>query len=305
VKLSKEVKVGLLALIAGIILYVGFNYLKGIDFFSPTKKYFVVYQNVEGLTVSNPVTLNGLAVGRVDELRILHDRKSAILVTVEIDDEIKVGDSTIAILANSSLLGGKEIALRLGRNSKEYKKGDTLIGMVDKSLTDIISEKALPVIDVLDSLASKLNMFLDKELGQSVKKTMINFETASTDLRETIAKSKGNITSITSNLSQLTAGLKETERKFRPIIDKMNQVADSLNDMQLKRVVNNANKAMTSLQDIMAKINNSEGSLGLLVNDKQLYRNLTDATQSLDTLLKHFDENPRYFLKPLGTKKKK
>lgn len=304
-KLSKEAKVGLLALVAGVILYVGFNFLKGIDFFSPTTKYYIVYNNVEGLTVSNPVTLNGMSVGRVDDLRILTESSNKILVTVEIDSDIKVGDSTIAILANSSLLGGKEILLRMRPNSKIFKKGDTLRSAMDKSITDIISEKALPVIDQLDSLSMKLNSLMSKEFGQSVQKTMSNFEAASGDLRETIAKNKGNITNITSNLSQLTSGLKETEKKFRPIIDKMNQVADSLNDLQLKRVVNNANLAMKNLSEITAKINNSDGSLGMLVNDKKLYQNLTDATQSLDTLLKHFDENPRYFLKPLGSKPKK
>lgn len=83
--LSKEVKVGLLALVAGIILYVGFNFLKGIDFFSPTKKYYVVYDNIAGLTVSNPVTLNGMTIGRVDQTKILTERNNKILVTLEVD----------------------------------------------------------------------------------------------------------------------------------------------------------------------------------------------------------------------------
>jgi phospholipid/cholesterol/gamma-HCH transport system substrate-binding protein len=246
-----------------------------------------------------------MAVGRVDDLRILAEKNNLILVTVEIDNEIVIGDSSVAILANSSLLGGKEIVLQLGVNSRVLGKGDTISGAIDKSLTEIISQKALPIIVSLDSLSGKLNKFMDKELGQSVKKTMTNFEVASTDLRETISRSKGNITSITSNLSQLTASLNETEKKFRPVIDKMNQVADSLNDLQLKRVVNNANQAMKSLQEIMAKINDSQGSLGMLVNDKQLYNSLNGATQSLDTLLQHFESNPRYFLKPFGTKAKK
>lgn len=303
-KLSKEVKVGLLALVAGIILYVGFNYLKGIDFFSPTKKYFVVYNDVGGLTVSNPVTLNGLSVGRVDETLILPDRGNKILVTVEINDEIKVGDGTSALLKTSSLLGGKEISLIMRPNTRLYKSGDTLRAEVDKDQLAMVTERALPIMDQLDSLAVKINMVFDHRFGKSVQNTMTNFEIASNDLRETMAKSKGNISGITSNLNQLTASLNETEKKFRPIIDKMDHLADSLNDLQLKRVVNNANAAMKNLNEITSKINNNKGTLGLLLNDRKLYDQLNETTHSLDTLIKHFQYNPRHYLKPFGSKPK-
>lgn len=303
--LSKEVKVGLLALVAGIILYVGFNYLKGIDFFSPTKKYYVVYDNVSGLTVSNPVTLNGMNVGRVDETRILINKNNRILVTLEVDDEIKVGDGTEAMLKNSSFLGGKEISLVMKPSSRVYKNGDTLVGTMEKNITDVIGEKAMPVIEQLDSMAIKLNALFDPGLQKSVHNTMSNFEAASGELKETISRSKGNISNITSNLSDLTASLTETEKKFRPILTKMDKLADSLNDLQLKRVVNNANAAMKNLQDITAKINSNNGTVGLLLNDRSLYDNLNNTSHSLDTLIKYFQYNPRYFLRPLGSKPKK
>lgn len=303
--LSKEVKVGLLALVAGIILYVGFNFLKGMDFFSRTKKYFVVYDNVSGLTQSNPVTLNGMNIGRVDQLQIMLNRSNKILVTLEISDEIVLGDSTRALLLNSSLLGGKEIGIRLGNNTKTYDNGDTLHGELDKNITEIVTEKALPIIDNLTSLSHKLDMVFDEKFSKSVKNTMTNFESASGDLRETLEKSKGDINGITSNLNQLTASLNETERKFRPVIDKMDKFADSLNDLELKRVVNNANQAMKNIQDITHKINNSNGTLGMLINDKALYENLNKSASSLDTLLRHLEHNPRHFFKPFGSKPKK
>jgi phospholipid/cholesterol/gamma-HCH transport system substrate-binding protein len=303
--LSKEVKVGLLALVAGIILYVGFNYLKGIDFFSPTKKYFVVYKNVAGLAASNPVTLNGMTIGRVAQTELLINQKNKILVTLEIDDAIQVGDSSVALLANSSLLGGKEISLVIGNSNKLYSQGDTLRGAIDKNITDIISEKALPVIDNLEQLTGKLNDVFDDKFSNSLKNTMSNFEGASGDLKETLAKSKKNISGITSDLNDLTTSLKETEKKFKPVIAKLDKFADSLNDLELKRVVNNANLAMKNIHEITAKINDSKGSIGMLINDKSLYENLNKSASSLDTLLRHFESNPRYFLKPFGSKPKK
>ncbi|HEY8401520.1 MAG TPA: MlaD family protein, partial [Cytophagaceae bacterium] len=113
--MSKEVKVGLLALVAGVILYIGFNFLKGVDFFSPTKRYYVKYDNIDGLTVSNPVILNGLVVGRVNNITLIPKENYKVVVELEIDDELTLGDSTYALLANTDLLGGKSIVLDIGK----------------------------------------------------------------------------------------------------------------------------------------------------------------------------------------------
>jgi phospholipid/cholesterol/gamma-HCH transport system substrate-binding protein len=302
VTLSKEVKVGLLALVAGIVLYVGFNYLKGIDFFSPTKKYFVVYDNVGGLTVSNPVTLNGMTVGRVDDTKIMTDRNNMILVTVEIDDKIKVGDGTIAVLKNSSFLGGKEISLTMNPNRVAFKNGDTINSTTKKEITDEIGEKAMPVINQLDSIAVKLNNVFDQDFNRNVHVMMNNFAVASNDLRETLAKNKSKISDITTDVADLTESLKETQKKFGPLVDKMNSVADTLNNLELKRVVNNANNAMKNLNEVTAKLNGKEGTLGMLIHDKALYENLNKTTADLDELVKYFNYNPKFFLRPLGSK---
>ena len=102
--MSKEFKVGLIALIAGVLLYYGFNFLKGKDFFSPTNKFYVLYDNVDGLNKSNPVIINGLAVGRVSRIQLLQDAQNLILVELDIDENIQLGDSTVASLSNTDFL---------------------------------------------------------------------------------------------------------------------------------------------------------------------------------------------------------
>ena len=303
--LSKEVKVGLLALVAGIILYVGFNFLKGMDFFSRTKKYYVVYDNVAGLTQSNPVTLNGMNIGRVEQLQIMLNKNNKILVTLEISDEIVLGDSTRALLLNSSLLGGKEIGIRLGNNTKIYDNGDTLKGELDKNITEIVSEKALPIIDNLTSLSHKLDMVFDEKFSTNVKNTMSNFESASSDLKETLEKSKGDINGITSNLNDLTASLTQTEKQLKPVIAKMDRLADSLNNLELKRVVNNANLAMKNLHDITAKINESKGTLGKMINDPTLHNELTKVAIEFKNLTRELQYNPKKYFAPFGKKPSK
>lgn len=294
--LSKEVKVGLLALVAGVILYIGFSFLKGVDFFSPTKRYYVVYSNIDGLTISNPVTLNGFTVGRVNNIKIIPERNYLIVVELDINDELQIGDSTLAVLANTDFLGGKSIDLHLGRNSKVYQNGDTLKGFKEKALTDVLGEKAMPILSNLDSTVIKLNHLFGDEMGTSVKNTMHNFEISSHNLKLAIAENRSNISNITSNLSSLTGSLKETEKSVRPLIAKMNMLADSLNDLELKATVAKLNATMTNLNSITEKINKGDGSLGALVNDKALYNDLDKSVKDLDALLLDLKQNPKKYV---------
>ena len=128
--MSKEVKVGILAVVAGVLLYFGFNFLKGNDLFSGIKKYYVKYQNVDGLTVSNPVVVNGLSNGRVSDVK-LNQQIGYIMVELEIKNDFVIGDTTKAILINSDFLGGKAIELDVGDISKPKLDGDTLEARVN------------------------------------------------------------------------------------------------------------------------------------------------------------------------------
>ena len=122
---NKEIKVGILALLCGLALYFGFNFLKGEDFFSTTNKYTVYYENVNGLTISNPVIVNGMSVGRVKTMTLENNNnKREVKVILDIRDDIPVGDSTKAVLTSDGLLGGMAIMLKMGSNTTLYKTGD-------------------------------------------------------------------------------------------------------------------------------------------------------------------------------------
>jgi phospholipid/cholesterol/gamma-HCH transport system substrate-binding protein len=296
VKISREVKVGLLALVAGAVLYIGFNFLKGVEFFSPVKRYYVVYTNIDGLSSSNPVILNGLNVGRVNSIQLLPESGYKIVVGLDVDDKLVLGDSTLAILSNSDLLGGKSILLKLGRNSKIKENGDTLTGITDKNLTQALAERAMPILSNLDSTVVKMNKVFGDELGNSIQKTLHNFEIASTDLRLTVAANKQNITTITSNLADLSESLKETQAALKPLMAHMTQFADSLNDLHLKRIVNNANAAMKNLNEITARINSGQGTMGALMNDKAAYDNMNKSIKDLDLLLLDLKANPKRYV---------
>jgi phospholipid/cholesterol/gamma-HCH transport system substrate-binding protein len=305
VKVSKEFKIGVMALVSGIILYLGFNFLKGVDFFSPTKSYYIWYDNIDGLTVSNPVVINGFTVGRVDDIVLDQNQGNRIRVEIQVNKDIVLGDSTRAILASQDLLGGKSIVLRLGSDTKIYDTGDTLLGEKDKGFMQILGDKATPVLSNLDTTIMKINTILGDETNNSIKKLLDNLVASSESLKLLMAENKRNISGITHNLNQLSGSLVQTEKELKPLLVKFNKIADSLNDLELKRVVDNANKAMTNLSSITHKINSGEGSLGALINDPQTANNLNKTIKDLDAFIVDFKYNPRHYLAPLGKKPKK
>lgn len=297
-KFSKEVKVGILAVIALTILYIGLNFLKGIDFFRPNNTYFAIYDDIDGLTVSNPVLINGLRVGMVGDIRILQNMENRILVTIEVDDDIILGDSTIALLINSDLLGSKAINLEVGRILNPRQEGDTLIARIDRGITDVIRDTAMPVVENINVSVTEVNKLLSAlsnnrnkmdNIFDSFERTSRNIETMSVENRE-------NLNRITANLQQLSEALNNPETGIKPLIANMNQFADSLNNLELKQTVERANIAMQNFSSIMESINEGEGTMGKFVKDDSLYNNLNQSIQDLDRLLIDFRENPKRYV---------
>ncbi|WP_448517847.1 MlaD family protein [Rhodoflexus sp.] len=297
-KLSSELKVGLLALIAGVILYVGFNYLKGIDFFDPTTTYYVVYDRVDGLTVSNQVQINGMSVGRVAAIKILQERSNQLLVALDIQDDIQLGKGTIAQLSDNGLLGGKKIDLFVAFSDQKLKKGDTLIARRESGMTEMLMERASPVIKGLDSTLVNINLLIKEYQGTSVeaRRMITNIADASGQAKELLLTNNDKISLSISNLKELSERLLETEKNIRPIIGKLNVFADSLNAMQLAATVNRANQTLESLQKNLQAIEQGQGTIGKLVATDSLHTNLNRTLVHLDSLFIDLKARPKRYV---------
>ncbi|MCH8317563.1 MAG: MCE family protein [Bacteroidetes bacterium] len=293
---SKESKIAILVVISFTVLYLGFNYLKGVDFFTLTKYYHIVYEDIDGLTVSNPVILNGLAVGRVSEINILQKRGNKILITITVDNEILVGDSTRAILINSDLFGGKAIKLNVGNNQHIFDTGDTLIADSEKSITALLEETARPVLANLDETIVKMNLLFGEETDRSIKAILANFETSSKELKNLIRKNKSKVDNMVSDFESITASLKSTEKKLAVLLDNFNTISDDLKNAEIASTVNNANNLIKEMLGIMAKINKGEGSIGLLVHDDSFYNNLNSVAEDLDKLIVDLKKRPKRYV---------
>lgn len=294
--ISKEVKVALLGVVAIVILYFGFMFLKGSDVFSDTNSYFVIYDNVDGLTASNPVILNGIQVGSVKNMRLMTEKSNQIMVEIGVLKELAVGDSTIAALGNSDLLGSKAITLYLGNSTELFDGGETLIPYKESSITEIISTKTVPVIDKVDTTLARVNRLLDSEAKGNLQDILANTKATTDALNEILRANQQNINSITANMSALTASLLKTERQINQLARNMTQITDTLKQAEFNALVANANDAMQEIEAAAAKLNSSEGSIGKLMNDEQLYENLNQSTQALNLLLRDIQAYPKRYV---------
>ena len=302
-KISKEFKVGLMTLIAGVTLYLGFNFLKGSDVFSNSNTYYIKYSKVDGLAPSNPVLINGYQVGKVKTLTLNQQDNNSIVVAIEVDKEILVGDGTYAEIAKD-LLGSMSIVLKMRKNTKQFSNNDTITGGFQLSLTDMLGSKAYPVIDHLDTTLVHLSKLVDNDMRAKLYGTLANLEAISGILKTTMESGQNNLDGTFKNLNTLTTNLVETEKKLTPILVKFGSLADTLNDMELKEAVANANILLIELNKSATKLSNGEGTLGAMLKDKAAYDNLNKTLTDLDALLLRLNSDPNHFFSPFGKKEK-
>lgn len=304
-KLSKEVKVGLLAVVAGAILYFGFNFLKGSEILSDENEYYALYDNVDGLTVSNAVMLNGLSVGRVKDIRILQERNNQLLVTLSVGNDLKLPTTTVAALADGGLLGGKTINLLVTPGPALLNDRDTLRSMSEKGLQALIQERALPVLKTADSLMITLRYVVGRfdstayVVNRMLRTADATLGTVGGTVRTvdaTVQENRANLAEVMANANRLSASLVETERELKPLLGKANSVMDSLRVVSLTQAVTRANATLASLQGTLADIQAGRGSAGKLLKDEAFYTNVNRTMVSLERLLTDLRQQPKRYV---------
>jgi len=303
---SKEFKVGLLAIISGSILYLGFNYLKGKDFFSESNKYYVVYQNINGLNKSNPVIVNGFDVGRVSDIKIMQNKNNQVLVELDVGGDIILGDSTIAMLTSEGFLADKAILLKIGDITKPLKSGDTLISDVDKGIQALF-ERAEPLTDNLSITIGRINEILLglEGAGEDVKAVLQSFNQTLLQVNDLMKTNNAKVAKTFNNVNSLLVNIDGKVEKIDPILENVNKSLEKVNALELEATLAKLNKTMDELTNVIKSINEGDGTVTKLLKEDTLYQNLNKAMVDLDKLLIHFNENPKHFMSPLGKKKKK
>lgn len=302
--ISKEAKVGLLGVVALTMLYFGFNFLKGSDWFSSSKRYFALFDNVGGLQPSNAITLNGVQVGRVNSTALLQERGNMVLVELDINNNITLRQGVKAILT-SELLGGSGIMLQMPTAGGTLPEGDTIASAKEAGIQALLQEKALPVLQNVDSLASSLNKVVKQfdKTGLALNKLLATADQTASGVNAVVVANGASIAATMVSLKALSASLVETEKSLKPIMGSMQATmgnlqttTDSLKALRLGQTLNQANRAITSLQQTLARLEKGEGTAGKLLKDEALYDNINRTIVSVNKLMTNFRQYPKRYV---------
>lgn len=295
-KIAKEIKVAVLAIVSIAIFYFGFNFLKGINFFDPTNEYYAVYDHVDGLTASNPVLLSGLSVGRVSDIQILTEEDNKLKVFFELRDDITLGEESVALLA-TDILGSQTIVIQRNKVTTPLPVGSQIKSDNQASLTEQIQEQAYPVLQTLDSVGKHLNGILANidENERTINDILLNVELATQGIAKVAAK-EATIAALLDDFKKISGTLADEKEGLKALLQKANGVADSINDLELGRVVLRLDSTLNSINNTFAAMQDGTGSIDKLLDDDSLYDNLNQTLIDLDKLLIDFKEQPKRYV---------
>ncbi|MCK0159289.1 MlaD family protein [Allomuricauda sp. F6463D] len=295
-KISREVKTGIIV-VAGIIAFVfGLSYLKSSPLFENNKTFYAVYDNVGGLQPGTQVSINGYNVGNVTNISF-KDNSGKLLVTLSINNEFEFSKNSTAELFDTGIIGGKAVQIvPIFDNSPNAESGDTLQSKIKPGITELVQQKLTPLqlkvegaVSNADSLLMNVNQILDDPTKQQLKQTIVA-------LNELVRSFKGSADNLNvlleNNKTQLDSSLKNVNH----ITTNFSKLSDSLVNADLGGTLAEFQTTVGKLNGILSKIEKGEGSLGKLHKDDALYNNLADASKELDLLLQDFRLNPKRYV---------
>ncbi|MBM3413690.1 MAG: MCE family protein [Bacteroidetes bacterium] len=299
-KLSNETKVGALTIIALALLFIGFNYLKGKDLFTPSKKIFAVFSDLGSLEKSNEVKINGLPVGYVYQKQEKDKDVSAIIVTINLTRNINIPRNSVAYIA-SSLVGSSFIVIERGNESAFLQDGDTIQTRKETGLLGDVKAQLDPTISnfrsILDSLKKTLagiNDVLNARTRNDLRETIANLNIASAALNNYLLEN-GPVNQSLENISNITQRLTISAASIEQVTDHAATITSSLVSLPLKKTFDTLAVVIDKLNLLTTSLHKGEGTAGALLNDKQLYDQLQKTLLSAEILLDDLRSHPKRY----------
>ena len=297
--MSKELKTGFVAVVVIALFIWGFNFLKGENIFAKNQRHFFVeYNNIQGLKKSSSVTINGLQVGSVVDIKFNTDpdKKGTLIVELLIENDFQFSKSSIAKIYSASLMGGQSLAIIPSYIGELAVDGDSLKGEVESDIFSSVGEKLNPlqaklenVIVSADSLLVGLNQTLTIDSRKSLNRSIKGLEFTIYDVRKTLG-------SVNQLLDSSKVGIKNTFDNTRIITENLMKLSDTLVNANIGLTIKKAQQSLDYVNQLMVGIQNGEGSLGKLVKDETMYTNLTNMSKELEELIREMKLNPKRFV---------
>ena len=295
-KLSREIKTGIIV-IGGILLFIlGFSFLKSTPLFDDNKTFYAVYNHVGGLQTGTQVSINGFAVGTVNDIKF-RDNSGNLLVTFSVNNDFSFSKNSKAELYDTGIIGGKGIQIKpVFDGAPMAISGDTLATDTKPGLTELVQQRLTPLqlkvegaVSNADSLLVNFNEVLDddtkKNLRESIRglNNMVNsFQKSANTLNTLLENNKSQLDSSIHNINTITTNF--------------SKLSDSISKVGLTKTMKNLEATIANLNSLLTKMENGEGSLGKLMKNEELYNNLSNASRELDLLLQDFRLNPKRYV---------
>lgn len=290
-KIRKEFKIGVFAVVVIAVSWWGIKWLGGQNVLLTSDSYYVYYDNVSGLQESSRVKLRGVPVGNVQEITLERDRvKVELAIESEYRDMIPV--NSIAEMGAASLMGGVEIAILQGDAEDIIEPGAVIEGCIKADLVGMLADKGSELMDGLNTTIEGVNALLETNTN-SITALIANLESMTTSINGILNSSSGDIKSAMSNLNSFTEVLAENTGRVESMLENIDTFTTDLAEAEL---IAKLNTAVVSLNDVLAKVSSSEGSVGMLLNNAELYNKLTVAGDNLGVLLEDLKANPKRYV---------
>jgi len=284
-----------MSVIAIALFIFGYNFLKGKNLLEDSRTFYAVYDQVEGLSSSSAITINGLQVGSVTNIEILPN--TSLLVTMNINNDFPFSKSSIAEIYGGNLIGGKTIAIIPDlEDNRIAQPGDTLQSEIEVGLLELVNDQLSPlqakleeVVSSVDTITRSVNFIVDKKSRLELKESISSLSVSMKNLAK-ISDKTDNL--LTENASTITS----TVNNFKEVSDKLNLITDSISKIEFGKMVSSLEQTIEGFNAISAKIESGEGNLGKLIQDDSLYINLENSSKQLEELLQDMKLNPKRYV---------
>ena len=295
-KLTKEVKTGILAIGAILLLIFGYSYLKGTNLLEKNREFFVKYQNVEGLAIAAPVTINGLTVGKVQDITFAN-QKGILIVKFSVEKDFDFSRNSIVRIYSAGLIGGKSLGIFPQYEAGNIaKSGDTLVGDIEDGMLSAVSKALGPLekkvsntLATVDTLLISMNDIVDERTRQNLKEAIAN-------LNKTLNSFSGVSENLNHILANNTSKLDHTFTSLDNTANNLSKFTDSLAQLETGKMVRDLQDVVDRMNKIVTRVDNGEGSLGKLLKDDKFYENLEGASRQLEELLQDLKLNPKRYV---------
>ncbi len=305
-KIKREHKTALIVITALALFIWGFNFLKGKDIFKSYNTYYTITDNVEGLVASTPVTLKGIKIGSIADMRFYNGIEKTMLVLDINKDFVFSKDSKVKIYGGN-IMGGKNVAIVPGYSTEMAQNGDTLQALKMPGMFDLVNDKITPLQNKLDRILSSTDTLLLSINNVLTPQTQKHLANTIADLSATVHQFKNTSIQLNRFIDKNKTHLDKSVENLDKITGDFSVLSDSLKQIKVGKLVNNLNLTIAKLNKSLDKINKGDGTMAKLMNDKKLYQNLERSTKELEMLLKDLREHPKRYVhfSLFGRKEKK